>query len=208
MLNTQAFLNRYPSTETNRNRARARWTFYHFLGVDIEKSAPRTTDPIALADTDNPTLKNSACTVCHQVLDPVAGAYQHYGDIGFYHESRGGLDSLPFNYKQAIADPTLSPTYIGGELFEVENEDYGPVLILRSSRLHKIYLRIEFMNDAADGNGDRNAFFGPLTLTGPNQSINIGPNNIPEDTERYGCGGLQRDGYGQYCQEALFFRLN
>lgn len=34
-LNTQAFLNRYPSTETNRNRARARWTFYHFLGIDI-----------------------------------------------------------------------------------------------------------------------------------------------------------------------------
>ena len=208
VLNTQAFLNRYPSTETNRNRARARWTFYHFLGVDIEKSAPRTTDPIALADTDNPTLKNSACTVCHQVLDPVAGAFQHYGDIGFYHESRGGLDSLPFNYKQAIADPTLSPTYIGGELFEVENEDYGPVFDTSfESPAQKVYLRIEFMNDAADGNGDRNAFFGPLTLTGPNQSINIGPNNIPEDTERYGCGGLQRDGYGQYCQGGVVFPI-
>ena len=127
VLNTQAFLNRYPSTETNRNRARARWTFYHFLGIDIEKSAPRTTDPVALADTDNPTLNNPACTICHQVLDPVAGAFQHYGDIGFYHESWGGLDSLPFNYKQAIPDATLSPTYLGGELFEVENEDYGPV---------------------------------------------------------------------------------
>ena len=27
VLNTHAFLNRYPSTETNRNRARARWTY-------------------------------------------------------------------------------------------------------------------------------------------------------------------------------------
>lgn len=39
VLNTNVFLHRYPSTATNRNRARARWTCYHFLGVDIEKSA-------------------------------------------------------------------------------------------------------------------------------------------------------------------------
>ncbi|MDA7596104.1 hypothetical protein N8723_05000, partial [Luminiphilus sp.] len=56
VLSTQAWLARYPSTDTNRNRARARWTYYHFLGVDIEKSAPRTTDPAALADTNNPTM--------------------------------------------------------------------------------------------------------------------------------------------------------
>ena len=45
ILNTTSFLFRYPSTATNRNRARSRWTYYHFLGVDIEKSASRTTDP-------------------------------------------------------------------------------------------------------------------------------------------------------------------
>ena len=80
ILNTHAFLKRYPSTATNRNRARARWTYYHFLGLDVEKSASRTTDPVALADTNNPTLHNPACTVCHSVLDPVAGAFQNYGD--------------------------------------------------------------------------------------------------------------------------------
>ena len=58
ILNTPAFLRRYPTTATNRNRARSRWTYYHFLGVDIEKSASRTTDPLALADTNNPTLRN------------------------------------------------------------------------------------------------------------------------------------------------------
>ena len=42
ILNTTMFLRRYPSTATNRNRARARWTYYHFLGVDIENSASRT----------------------------------------------------------------------------------------------------------------------------------------------------------------------
>jgi hypothetical protein len=66
ILTMPAFLQRYPSTETNRNRARARWTYKFFLDVDIEKSAARTTDPVALADTNNPTMNNKNCTVCHQ----------------------------------------------------------------------------------------------------------------------------------------------
>ena len=99
ILNTTVFLLRYPTTATNRNRARSRWTYYHFLGLDIEKSASRTTDPVALADTDNPTMKNPACTVCHQVMDPVAGAYQNYGEEGMYRDAWGGLDSLAQLYK-------------------------------------------------------------------------------------------------------------
>jgi hypothetical protein len=99
ILSTHAWLNRYPSTDTNRNRARARWTYYHFLGVDIEKSAPRTTDPVALADTNNPTMNNPACTVCHERLDPVAGAYQVFGDAGNYLDQWEGLDSLSETYK-------------------------------------------------------------------------------------------------------------
>ena len=100
ILNTNSFLFRYPSTATNRNRARSRWTYYHFLGVDIEKSASRTTDPVALADTHNPTLFNPACTVCHKVMDPVAGAFQNYGDNGLYRDQWGGLDSLDEHYKE------------------------------------------------------------------------------------------------------------
>ncbi len=99
ILNTTVFLLRYPTTPTNRNRARARWTYYHFLGLDIEKSASRTTDPVALADTDNPTMNNSACTVCHRVMDPVAGAFQNYGEEGHYRDEWGGQDSLDDFYK-------------------------------------------------------------------------------------------------------------
>ena len=99
ILNTLVFLKRYPTTPTNRNRARSRWTYYHFLGLDVEKSASRTTDPEALADTDNPTMRNPACTVCHGVLDPVAGAFQNYGDDGFYRDQHGGTDSLDGFYK-------------------------------------------------------------------------------------------------------------
>ena len=101
ILNTKVFLQRYPTTATNRNRARSRWTYYHFLGIDVEKSASRTTDPVALADTNNPTLRNPACTVCHRVLDPVAGAFQNYGDAGLYKDQFGGVDSLDHFYKVA-----------------------------------------------------------------------------------------------------------
>jgi hypothetical protein len=100
ILNTPGWLARYPSTATNRNRARSRWTWYHFMGFDIERSARRSTDPDALADTDNPTLKNPNCVVCHEVMDPVAGAYQNYGDDGYYKDKFGGVDSLPRLYKQ------------------------------------------------------------------------------------------------------------
>jgi hypothetical protein len=100
VLNDMAFLNRYPTTATNRNRARARWTYFHFLGVDIEQSAQRTTDPVALADTNNPTMNNPNCQVCHEIMDPVAGAFQHYGDDGFYLSSFGGMDALDQFYKR------------------------------------------------------------------------------------------------------------
>ena len=102
ILNTTMFLRRYPTTATNRNRARSRWTYYHFLGLDIERSASRTTDPDALADTNNPTMFNPACTVCHRVMDPVAGAFQNYGDDGFYKDQPGGVDSLDDLYKHAV----------------------------------------------------------------------------------------------------------
>jgi hypothetical protein len=82
VLTDTMWLARYPSTDTNRNRARARWAYYFFLGVDIEASSTRPTDAAALMDTDNPTLNNPACTVCHVVMDPVAGAFQNFGHTG------------------------------------------------------------------------------------------------------------------------------
>lgn len=117
VLNTGAYLNRYPTTETNRNRARARWTFFHFLGLDIEASAARTTDPVALADTNNPTMNNPSCTVCHAVMDPLAGAFQNYGDEGFYRNSDGGLDALPGTYKhpEYFDDDAEPSDYVEGD---------------------------------------------------------------------------------------------
>ena len=98
VLTSPMFLHRFPSTSTNRNRARARWVYKFFLGVDVQGLVPRVIDPAALADTDNPTLNNSNCTVCHALLDPVAGTFQDFGDLGIYLEN--DRDSLPWSYKQ------------------------------------------------------------------------------------------------------------
>ena len=108
VLTNKTFLLRYPTTATNRNRARSRWTYYHFLDIDIENSASRTTDPVALADTNNPTMKNGACTVCHAILDPVAGAFQDYGETGDYWDEHRGQDALDFNYVISHTLPRLS----------------------------------------------------------------------------------------------------
>jgi hypothetical protein len=97
ILTDMGFLGRYPTTATNRNRARARWTFYNFLGIDIEKSSQRPTDEASLSDRNNPTLNNPSCTVCHALLDPVAGAFQNWGEFNFYR--RNGYDSLDGHYK-------------------------------------------------------------------------------------------------------------
>ena len=126
ILNTSAFLRRYPSTDTSRNRARSRWTYYHFLGVDIEKAASRTTDPAALVDTGNPTLNNPACTVCHRIMDPVAGAFQNYGDHGLYKERFGGLDSLSLAYKQ---DPNTLYRYGDRWYRDMLPPGFGPYLV-------------------------------------------------------------------------------
>ena len=133
ILNTKAFLQRYPTTATNRNRARSRWTYYHFLGLDIEKSASRTTDPVALADTKNPTMNNPACTVCHTVMDPVAGAFQNYGDAGFYRDQWGGLDSLDLDYKDGLTSAALERFQITARSWEeretVSTEKWLPVSV-------------------------------------------------------------------------------
>lgn len=80
------YLRRYPSTETNRNRLRARMFYQHFLGVDIMQIAPRSTDASAVAAKYKiPTMQAADCVVCHKTIDPVAGLFQDFnfqGELG------------------------------------------------------------------------------------------------------------------------------
>jgi len=77
------YLRRYPTTETNRNRLRARMYYRHFLGIDVMALAPRVTDAAAVAAKyEVPTMQAPDCVVCHKTVDPVAGLFQDYDEGG------------------------------------------------------------------------------------------------------------------------------
>jgi len=88
------YLTRYPTTETNRNRLRARMYYQHFLGVDVLELASRVSDAAAVsARYKVPTMEAPECVVCHKTLDPVAGLFQDYwkfADQGVYGKRKGG----------------------------------------------------------------------------------------------------------------------
>lgn len=78
VLTDPIWLQRHPTTQTNRNRHRAKEVLFLFLGNDILKAAER---PIAIDENslaDNPTLNNQDCTVCHAAIDPIAGAFRNF----------------------------------------------------------------------------------------------------------------------------------
>lgn len=86
------YLRRYPTTETNRNRLRARMFYQQFLGVDVLELAARVKDAAAVtARFETPTTQASECVVCHRTLDPVAGIFQDYYDFdGAYGPRKAG----------------------------------------------------------------------------------------------------------------------
>jgi hypothetical protein len=94
LLSTFQYLRRYPTTETNRNRQRARMYFLHFLGIDVLELAARVSDAAAVsAKYENPTMQAAECVVCHKTIDPVAGLFQDYwrfAEAGIYGRRKGG----------------------------------------------------------------------------------------------------------------------
>ncbi len=88
ILTSPMFLNRYPTTRTNRNRGRARVVFDLFLDTDIlaiEGVRPGNSVDIT---TPIPTINNPQCSKCHSVLDPVASIFQNWDHKGRYRPAR------------------------------------------------------------------------------------------------------------------------
>ncbi len=83
VLSSPVFLNRFPTTDTNRNRHRSRMVWDIFLATDILAKADRPVDPTSIRD-HNPTMNNPQCAVCHAPLDPLAGAFQNWDAQGRY----------------------------------------------------------------------------------------------------------------------------
>ncbi|QEL14088.1 hypothetical protein [Limnoglobus roseus] len=95
LLSTFQYLARYPTTETNRNRLRARMYYQHFLGVDVLELAARVSDAAAAqAKFKVPTMEAAECVVCHKTLDPVASLFQDYwrfdANFSLYGKRKGG----------------------------------------------------------------------------------------------------------------------
>ena len=118
LLSTFQYLTRYPTTETNRNRQRARVYFLHFLGVDVLELAARVGDAAAVsAKFENPTMQASECVVCHKTIDPIAGLFQDYwkfADQGVYGRRKGGWFKDMFG-----------PGYEGEDMPEGERKFWG-----------------------------------------------------------------------------------
>jgi hypothetical protein len=93
LLTSFQYLRRYPTTETNRNRLRARMYFQHYLGIDVLELAPRVSDAAAItAKFDVPTMQAAECVVCHKVVDPIAGLFQDYYNLpdGLFNPRKDG----------------------------------------------------------------------------------------------------------------------
>jgi hypothetical protein len=80
VLSSPMFLNRFPTTPTNRNRHRARMVYKMFLATDILRIGERPIDPTASLTYNNPTRDDTKCNFCHKQIDPVAGAFQNFDD--------------------------------------------------------------------------------------------------------------------------------
>ena len=103
VLTMNAWLSRFPTTDTNRNRHRSAKLFKQFLGVDIEALAQRPLDDSGNGDYLVPTMENPNCMTCHTIMDPVAGAFKNWSADNRYARNfngeRGDKDSLSYSYK-------------------------------------------------------------------------------------------------------------
>lgn len=86
ILTTHAFQWRYPNTETNRNRKKARYVLKIFLGFDIMKLSQPALDTTNLTG-NAPWKTNSQCIACHVIMDPVAGLMHNWSKAGYQYEN-------------------------------------------------------------------------------------------------------------------------
>ncbi|MBK8997965.1 MAG: DUF1588 domain-containing protein [Myxococcales bacterium] len=122
VLTSPVWLNRFPTTPTNRNRHRSRMIFKFFLATDILKVAERPLDPTAATAVQNPTMNDQSCSVCHRMIDPIAGAFQKYDDN----------DQEKFEPKNTWHNDMVLSGF-GGEV--MENKDYDAALPWLGARI-------------------------------------------------------------------------
>jgi hypothetical protein len=99
VLSTQAWLSRFPTTDTNRNRHRINVLMKQFLATDATALAMR---PVEATQTFKvPTVENPACSACHTTIDPMAAGFQNWNEANRFLPVRtNNIDhALPASYR-------------------------------------------------------------------------------------------------------------
>ncbi len=104
ILTSHIFLNRFPTTPTNRNRHRSRMIFKFFLATDVLALAERPIASLNIEDF-NPTRESEACTVCHANIDPIGGTLQNWDTAGRYRPPEEGW--YPEMFQPGFGDAEL-----------------------------------------------------------------------------------------------------
>ncbi len=82
VLSTHAWLQRFPTTPTNRNRHRVYIMAKQFLATDVAALAARPIDDGGTFKV--PTMENAACSICHATIDPMAAGFQNWNEANRY----------------------------------------------------------------------------------------------------------------------------
>ncbi|MCA9631893.1 MAG: DUF1588 domain-containing protein [Myxococcales bacterium] len=115
LLTSPMWLNRFPTTPTNRNRHRARMVMQFFLATDILAVVNRPINAEETAKYQNPTRDDPTCTGCHRQIDPIAGAFQKFDD---YDQERYRPDS---NWH-----PEMFPPGFGNDVMQTSDFAQAP----------------------------------------------------------------------------------
>lgn len=99
VLSTHAWLSRFPTTDTNRNRHRVNMLFKQFLATDVTAMAVRPQDDGQSFRV--PTVENPACAACHDTIDPIAAGFQNWNEANRFLPNRtNNVDhALPGTYR-------------------------------------------------------------------------------------------------------------
>jgi len=118
VLTNPMFLARWPTTATNRNRARSRVFMLFFLGLDILKTAEQPVDQTKVTAL-NPQRDDPACVVCHKIVDPIAGTFQSFHIVGDDNAQTEAWLPDPEWYSE------MWPPGYNGEKMPLEQASYG-----------------------------------------------------------------------------------
>jgi PKD repeat protein len=99
VLSTHAWLQRFPTTPTNRNRHRVYILHQQFLATDVAALAARPIDDGG--SFKMPTVENPGCAACHSTIDPIAAGFQNWNEANRYLPTNvNGKDiALPNTYR-------------------------------------------------------------------------------------------------------------